>query len=162
MLQFWMRITEGFTDRAITFPSNELPALAGIADRFGATIGSEYMAGLWRVDIPVSLMWSRAHVRPAPHPILDEVSVPSWSWTSIGGPVHFDQLYTNERSFRQFGVKVVNCQTQLADERSPYGAVSQLTIRCHVQRVMRGMEGIHDRCRSRKSTTASVMTMDLQ
>ncbi|KAF2792955.1 HET-domain-containing protein [Melanomma pulvis-pyrius CBS 109.77] len=143
MLQFWMRITEGFTDRALSFSSDKLPAIAGMADRFGSIMGSKYLAGLWRPGMPASLMWSSA--KPETRPPRDQVLAPSWSWAAIVGPVRFDRQYTDGDKSVQYEVQILDCQVKLSDERSPYGAVSsgELTIRTHVQRARWVREGRH-------------------
>src|SRR5213076_3258683 len=48
--------------------------------------GAEYLAGLWRQDLPFGLLWQGWHGEGKR--VTDKWRAPSWSWTSIDGPVN--------------------------------------------------------------------------
>ncbi|PVI02269.1 HET-domain-containing protein, partial [Periconia macrospinosa] len=77
----WYRIVEDFTSRNLTYEEDRLPAIAGIAKRFGETANDSYHAGLWRRDMVLGLLWHAT----GGSPIITNKSAraPSWSWASI-------------------------------------------------------------------------------
>ncbi|KAI0760155.1 heterokaryon incompatibility protein-domain-containing protein, partial [Fomes fomentarius] len=88
----WYRLVEEYSSRALTRPSDKLPALAGAAAIFRKAHGRSegtYVAGLWKEDIVQGLVWaahyhhfpSRKVPGPAPR------RAPSWSWASVDGAV---------------------------------------------------------------------------
>jgi hypothetical protein len=82
-----MEIVTEFTRRELTFTSDKLPALAGLASLFDKTLNATYLAGIWRMDpfIWEAIPWSTGpylagNLLPKPGP-------PSWSWASIDGTI---------------------------------------------------------------------------
>lgn len=66
---------------------DKLPALSGIASDFQKLTGSDYLAGLWKDDLPRALTWYIGYSNSQP-PYLDYIA-PSWTWTSNPNPVTF-------------------------------------------------------------------------
>jgi hypothetical protein len=62
---FWHTTVHDYTRRCLTYDRDVLPALSGIADLVRDRIGDKYLAGLWRDDLPSSLLWARssAHIK---------------------------------------------------------------------------------------------------
>ncbi|KAF0317684.1 heterokaryon incompatibility protein, partial [Colletotrichum asianum] len=92
----WYTIVEEFSERSLTFGDDKLPALAGVASRFGSTkIGNSYIAGLWADEILKGLLWRARTSGPSgkeisPHLRLPaKPRAPSWSWASIEGEILF-------------------------------------------------------------------------
>ncbi|KAI0434409.1 heterokaryon incompatibility protein-domain-containing protein [Xylaria sp. FL1042] len=83
----WDSIVPTFALMSLTFPSDRLPALSGIARRYGEHHGYKYLAGLWEQTIHRDFFWGRGNsdVGPRPRPN----SSPTWSWASIMGHVRF-------------------------------------------------------------------------
>jgi len=85
----WHRIVEQYSAMQLTQQTDRLPALSGLAARTSILLG-DYFAGLWSRSIVSDLMWRVD--------ILDDTTNsdgngeyigPSWSWTSISGPVRY-------------------------------------------------------------------------
>jgi hypothetical protein len=85
----WHRIVEQCSALQLTLQTDRLPALSGLAARTSILLG-DYFAGLWSRSIVSDLMWRVD--------ILDDTTNsdgngeyigPSWSWTSISGPVRY-------------------------------------------------------------------------
>jgi hypothetical protein len=74
-LEVWLRVMETYTRSALTFPTDRVAALAGIAEMIRSTTGMEYLAGLWVELFPEVLLWWPG----APQSTLPS---PSWSWLS--------------------------------------------------------------------------------
>ncbi|KAJ4295421.1 hypothetical protein N0V90_007433 [Kalmusia sp. IMI 367209] len=131
MLTHWMAIVEGFTSRGLTFATDKLPAIAGMAEHFGALMKDEYNAGLWRRGMPASLLWTAGsriqhvmHNNFEPRLSGADIAAPSWSWAAVSRAVSFDRSYTLPRKDVTFDVGIEDCTVDLADSRAPYGAVS--------------------------------------
>lgn len=84
----WIDIVQDFTSRQITMDKDRLPALAGLAERYRAETGSDYLAGLWAKDLPERLFWTRSsRWTPMTRPLI--YRAPTWSWAALEGEVHF-------------------------------------------------------------------------
>jgi hypothetical protein len=112
----WMRLVEVFTHRLLTIPADRILAISGIAERYGRVFGDQYCAGIWRSTFAKALFW-----RPADklHPRPQTWQGPSWSWTSINGPVRFtlDDLTEEDEP------PIVAIKIELAKPANPYGAL---------------------------------------
>ncbi|KAF7505044.1 hypothetical protein GJ744_001498 [Endocarpon pusillum] len=86
-LDVWNEITERYSGRKLTFSSDKLVALSGIAAQM--TRPEDYLAGLWKSGLPQSLLWYTN--RPS-YPIL-QYRAPSWSWASIDGEITYAAIY---------------------------------------------------------------------
>ncbi|KAI1081927.1 heterokaryon incompatibility protein-domain-containing protein [Whalleya microplaca] len=80
--QYWWKLIEHYSHSNLTFPDDKLTALSGIASIYHETIQSEYLAGLWKTNLPHDLLWVvDLGARPK------DYRAPSWSWASIDGPI---------------------------------------------------------------------------
>jgi hypothetical protein len=55
-LRFWDTILHDYSNRALTYESDRLPALSGIASKVQQLLNSKYMAGIWECDLQ-GLLW---------------------------------------------------------------------------------------------------------
>ncbi|KAH9240968.1 hypothetical protein K456DRAFT_1821510 [Colletotrichum gloeosporioides 23] len=89
----WYTIVTEFSTRELSFGSDKLPALAGVASRFAsAKIGGSYIAGLWTEDILTGIFWLANTSDKECAPGLRQPAkprAPSWSWASIDGKIWF-------------------------------------------------------------------------
>lgn len=90
----WPNFVELATKRSLTYESDRLHALSGIAKVISRPQYGPFLAGLWKAELPLTLLWqivtrhtkgrlrvvSRRH-RP--------YYAPSWTWASVTGPVVF-------------------------------------------------------------------------
>jgi hypothetical protein len=53
----WLYLVESYRQCRLTFESDALPALSGLASSFQTVLGDEYLAGIWRQDIIRGLFW---------------------------------------------------------------------------------------------------------
>jgi hypothetical protein len=88
-LQYWTQIVDTYSDAALTFPSDRLPAISGIAKAIQQKLQDTYLAGLWLTDMPRGLTWYNNWLRN--YDTLAQSSnngalpymAPSWSWASV-------------------------------------------------------------------------------
>ncbi|KAE9379643.1 HET-domain-containing protein [Stipitochalara longipes BDJ] len=82
----WSQIISEYSRRDLTFKSDSLPALSGIAKSFGwqRPDAGKYLCGLWEGELESCFFWyltEPARARP------DIGRMPSWSWASVTGNV---------------------------------------------------------------------------
>ncbi|CZR51214.1 uncharacterized protein PAC_01089 [Phialocephala subalpina] len=92
MREGWHETVQAYTNLEITFDSDRLPALAGLAEELQRFRKDRYLAGLWEDDLLHSLGWQiwspftkRKPLAPRPkmhHP-------PTWSWASVNQEITF-------------------------------------------------------------------------
>ena len=91
----WYDIVEHYTKCELSYKSDMLPALSGVATQYQKMTGDEYFAGLWKSDLARGLLWRmpllstdqlwniekasgfRKSSRPASY------RAPTWSWSSV-------------------------------------------------------------------------------
>lgn len=121
MKEDWQNIIVEFTRRRLTFSSDRLAALAGLAARVHAEHPNlEYLAGLWSDTLPQSLLWEAGSMRIQPY------IAPSWSWSGITGEVswgHQDYYDTVDQS--KLKLVTANCAPAGANK---YGALKRAEL----------------------------------
>ncbi|KAH8898933.1 HET-domain-containing protein [Thozetella sp. PMI_491] len=85
----WHSIVETHSQLLITKDEDRLPSIAAIAQSLNQFLrGSDsYIAGIWKNRIPWFILW---YTEASEDVIPAENGSPSWSWTSIKGPIIFD------------------------------------------------------------------------
>jgi hypothetical protein len=138
----WYRVVILYCARSLTFPSDKLPAIAGIARVVQSHFGGEYGAGLWREDLAMGLCWTVAdHVADEPAVSGQEYIAPSWSWACIKNRrIQYHPIY-----YSGSGRKSHECVQVLDWEFSyptgaviPFGQVTSgvLTLHGHLQHAL--------------------------
>lgn len=121
LYQNWLSIAQEYNLREIGDPNDKLPALAGIAKRFGqALYDDEYCAGLWKSQLLPSLAWKAGDPQPG-RPL--SYRAPTWSWASVDGAVQLlpeALLISIDESER---AEVVSCFATPLSTQVPYGQV---------------------------------------
>lgn len=118
----WDYIVKNFVTRSITYDSDRLPAISGIAKEVARHTGHTYKAGLWVENIHADLLWrvdgSSTKTRM--------YTGPSWSWISQvlekGSKLVTirEQRYPDER---RIGASILSIDVVLESE-DPYGRIT--------------------------------------
>ena len=121
----WARLVENYSARQLTYASDRLLAIGGIAQEMDCIQLGNYAAGLWQGLIPTNLLWT---VDDHPH-VEEQVNssnIPSWSWASAIGKVCMpcSLLPTNRLHARFLSMDIA-----LADVDSPFGQLTRGCIR---------------------------------
>lgn len=93
-ISFWMKVMTAYSSTILSFPTDRLIALSGIAKQMSALFQDIYVAGMWRKTLPYDLLWLTSPPLRRP----DDVSIitphrsrgytaPSWSWASVNCPI---------------------------------------------------------------------------
>lgn len=115
----WNNILESYTPLQFSNPDQDkLTAIGGVAAHIStASDKGDYIAGLWREELPFDLLWepNDATTRSKTW------RAPSWSWASLDGRINLSR--SGQEDLHTTLVHVVSVDIELADPRNPFGAV---------------------------------------
>ncbi|KAI0010047.1 heterokaryon incompatibility protein-domain-containing protein [Xylariaceae sp. FL0662B] len=81
----WSNLVEYYSEKELTYPTDKLAAISGLAREIQKIRGGEYLAGLWEKNLLPQLLWS---VNDPEHSgSIQPYTAPTWSWASIHGGV---------------------------------------------------------------------------
>lgn len=139
-------VLEEYNRLSLTFDKDRLPALSGLATKVARQTGGTYLAGIWKEDLWLGLLWSsknasRKSSRTKQRGETDSMATdrplvtytaPSWSWASIDDTIsHSVRQDPGELPKLQQHMKVLEASCETAGI-NPTGAVSfgYLKISC--------------------------------
>jgi hypothetical protein len=114
----WRRMVRSYVELNLTYESDRLPALSGVAKQMLTVRKGRYLAGLWEDSLFEDLMWwvTESDCPQARRP--KEWRAPSWSWASIEGRI----------LHRIYPIKTIHCTINEAEitpaGQDPTGAVA--------------------------------------
>ncbi|KAL1602489.1 hypothetical protein SLS60_005905 [Paraconiothyrium brasiliense] len=86
----WVQLTEEYTALDLTFASDRIAAIAGVAKQFRRGLKNKtYLAGLWEESLITGMTWQRACPREKRTRPAEPSEGPSWSWLSVTGPIKY-------------------------------------------------------------------------
>ncbi|KAI1453491.1 HET-domain-containing protein [Annulohypoxylon moriforme] len=93
----WRKIIELYCSLNLTFSTDNLPALSGLAKQMGEhRPESTYLAGLWSGSLEMDLLW----IPYGPNRMqVDEYLAPSWSWASSGRRIIYPGLWRSHEKY---------------------------------------------------------------
>lgn len=116
-----------YTKKHLTRDTDRLPALSGLATTAAGRCNDDYIAGLWKNDVQLGLLWSIAEA-PARAP--SKFLAPSFSFASVGRPVVYKlphpRLPSGESAYGRVSIKLVDIDLTLS--RDPFGMVHSGSI----------------------------------
>jgi hypothetical protein len=109
----WNDLVQKYSRCDLTYPSDKLLAMAGIAKLFQGATNDRYVAGLWSSHVLTMMDWRVYDPRPRQS---SEYRAPSWSWASVDGPIRMHGRSGGD----EFLVELLNAEvtTKLPDEMS--------------------------------------------
>ncbi|KAI1099794.1 HET-domain-containing protein [Jackrogersella minutella] len=91
--RLWQDIVQAYLLKGLTYDSDRLPALSGIAQFFFKRGLGRYVNGLWEPSLVSDLFWSLDWSFGVNYGIVakrsKDQSMPSWSWASVNGPFRY-------------------------------------------------------------------------
>lgn len=102
------KVLHQYFDRSLSHQSDKLFAISALASIFDARMEFGYLAGLWRDDLPVGLLWQ--NLEPQSGYIDDRQNIPSWSWASL--PLHGFAMAGRSSQHVESMVKVLEAKAQ--------------------------------------------------
>jgi hypothetical protein len=116
---YWDMVVSTYATCDLTFRTDRLIALSGIAHKVQAMIQSDYLAGLWSSHIPYNLMWQPNYYRSFYRS--PEYVAPSWSWASVDRT--FIWVRDSEAKDKKPHLVALNYGTTLANPHDRFGQV---------------------------------------
>ncbi|KAF7947922.1 hypothetical protein EAE96_008993 [Botrytis aclada] len=89
-----LQIVAYYASKRLTQPGDRLPAISGIAEIFRLQLEDDYLAGLWRRDLPQGLLWRTFTCYPSGLP--SRYRAPSWSWVASECPPKHEEIESAE------------------------------------------------------------------
>ncbi|KAM7187760.1 Heterokaryon incompatibility protein (HET) domain containing protein [Naviculisporaceae sp. PSN 640] len=131
----WRSIARDLSTRLLTYDSDKLPCIAGVASTFSTArdgTRKQYCAGIWRDSLPTDLLFCRGEKVERAR----GYTAPSWSWAALNGPIVWlgkdgevnksDDIPTEYETIMALdSIRIISCNIILEDERSPYGKVRE-------------------------------------
>ena len=119
----WYSFVNEVCVRQLTFKTDILPCLSGLAAQMEASMMGRYLAGLWEEDLLLGLTWSYKQLQTRIVP----QQAPSWSWASLEG--RSSPYWLLRQEWESIALKVPHAQILdaqcIAKGQNAYGAVSQ-------------------------------------
>ena len=140
----WQKVVRDYSSRKLFDGGDILPALSGMASQVYQLTGSDYLVGVWRLDLPYGLLWYVQEGSRAKS--FSGYRGPSWSWVSIDGPVNdslrADALVMKSRANE---VKVIDA-VAVVPGADPFGKVnaSHVKLRGLMKHARRATNGSFD------------------
>ncbi|UNI17737.1 hypothetical protein JDV02_004059 [Purpureocillium takamizusanense] len=126
----WGTVVDEYSKRELTFGTDKLPALAGVAHAFDDSHGDlgRYCCGMWERDLQECFFWrsTTTRSRPSSH-------MPSWSWASVSGNVECWSLGSEMVQFKDVLVSYVGnpCMGDVQEARVILrGPLARATLHC--------------------------------
>jgi len=96
----WYKGVENYSRRCLTYGSDKLPAISGYAHAMHEVFKGRYLAGIWKQDLLVGLLWSASSTRnrlrrPS------QSRCPSWSWAALDGGIDYHLFWIQYGNPRQ-------------------------------------------------------------
>lgn len=101
----WADLVDSYSLTSLSFSEDRLLAISALAKRFCSAMRmdpSEYLAGMWRDELPQSLIWRQHRISGRSGPTTNGLNLemryaPSWSWASLMVSVNIPDLDADER-----------------------------------------------------------------
>ncbi|KAJ1328915.1 HET domain-containing protein [Microdochium nivale] len=136
----WRSILEVYSLKELSFVSDVLAAVEGLANIFAEAHGTKYLAGIWQEDLQLGLSWYVSNnERRNVEPLSDQW--PSWSWASVGKvAIRFRKWPRLAVRLEELGAKLVSTTCE-ASAVSPVAGTLVLRVRAMTAFVLAPAEG---------------------
>jgi hypothetical protein len=134
----WYTSIENYSRRDLTYESDKLPALSGYAHAMQEVLEGTYLAGLWKQDLLIGMLWSAFSTRNRlRHP--NQRRCPTWSWAALDGAIEYHLSWIQYRNVRQesrMQLKLVKGDVQLVgSDMMGQVRLGSLTVSGHIKKV---------------------------
>lgn len=116
----WLQIVAQYSRRNLTYGSDKLPALSGLArETSSAAPVGRYIAGIWEHDMIYELLWI-CSANDGEFSISPSYRAPSWSWAAMDGQITWVNDPRRQAMLLLFDLLDVNIELEGSD---PYGRI---------------------------------------
>ena len=129
-LRNWQKIRRAYTNSNLTYASDKMIALSGVAEEFHNMSNYSYLAGLWKECFLANQLLWKARKQPNGQPSVrpSVYRAPSWSWLSLDATIP-GSVTIGPAVF----IEILDAHTTLVDDNSPTGQVKHGAIRVRGQ-----------------------------
>ncbi|KAI1622515.1 heterokaryon incompatibility protein-domain-containing protein [Exophiala viscosa] len=120
----WHQLVKMYSPKRLTYSSDKLLAIGGLARQYMARNRlreEEYLAGLWKPQLPHALLWRVEQGRRPP-----KYRAPTWTWASIDGEVKYPEP---AQSTRETCVEVLNLDMRYKSDRFGMVEAGKMKVR---------------------------------
>ncbi|TQN64554.1 hypothetical protein CSHISOI_10871, partial [Colletotrichum shisoi] len=125
LLLYCYELVNTYSTRNLSYESDRLQAISGIAEDFAAALRDECVCGLWKSDLPAGLVWATPGPRhlqvPFPYPVPGTMPRSSWSWASLNGRVTWTNSHLKKQKDADF--EILGYDVELESPNAPFGEV---------------------------------------
>ena len=124
----WQDFVGKYSARQLTYESDKLPAVAGIAKKIHEVTNSKYLAGLWKDNLLRDLCWRVIDYRtydgfdPTKTHNLERASAPTFSWASVTSIICYPSFHDHPRVSIHYHAQLLEGECRLKDA-NPFGEV---------------------------------------
>jgi hypothetical protein len=111
----WYQLAHNYSERALSFMRDKLPAMAGLVQAHQIQTGATPVLGLWKDTLYLDLDW---RVDDPSHSQASLQNIPSWTWLSSHDVITYEGVVAYTSGQREFSPKlnVVDWSVQWEDE----------------------------------------------
>ena len=125
-LRSWQKIITNYMNCGLTFASDKMVALSGVADEFRSLSDKAYVAGLFDNGfLTEQLMWQRTggqQMSGQPATRSSAYRAPSWSWLSLDARISCPVMFESSQ------IEILEVNIEPINEHNPTGPVRQGTL----------------------------------
>lgn len=134
---YWANVVGVYTQSVLARDEDRLIAISAITKHMATAVKDEYVAGLWRRQLPYHLLWevwSSVHSPPETCVRPEVYIAPTWSWASVRGPCTLFEGIDHSKEDSMIQVLEISIKRKGPD---PMGAVlaGMLGLRCWMKTV---------------------------
>lgn len=128
----WYKLAAQYSNRKLTYESDKLPAISGLAREMAQSTHDEYLAGIWKGDLSQGLLWiwrdgGEALRQP------ERYRGPSWSWVSLDGQITWPNRWDSSKWVplgpqSEIALRFVEADIRTPND-NPYGRASKATLK---------------------------------
>ena len=129
-IDYWLGLADRYSQRNLTYESDKLPALSGLATYFSELRNQRYYAGIFSGAVVETLLWSPTTLGGLEKP--ERYVAPSWSWVRPNGWIKMvapDQPgeWRGQRAVSQLESVLEDVRFELRSEvvEAPYGKIKE-------------------------------------
>jgi hypothetical protein len=124
-IDHWLGIAMNYSQRNLTYESDKLPALSGLATHYSKLHKQEYFAGMFSGAIAETLLWQATHSRGLGKP--KHYVAPSWSWLRPSGSIKMVAPLRGQGAVSPMNSALEDVRFELTSEvaDAPYGRIKE-------------------------------------
>ncbi|KAI0177585.1 heterokaryon incompatibility protein-domain-containing protein [Pestalotiopsis sp. NC0098] len=114
----WADLLAAYGARKLTYATDKLPAIGGLAKLFAEKMKVDYLAGIWSHKVIDGISWWPNDPSTTLVEVPGQYIAPSWSWASYSA-----SAYTDYWSRKEHVAEVLEWKVELKSEANPFGEV---------------------------------------